>query len=133
MAELFLEALRNNQRQLDADGVEVGVSRQAVDETLALVESLREQLKQANLGRERALNSHRYVEGQLYAAQATIASQREWIKSAGHRPGCAVGRCAVCDATANAWWHDRNHERFRHDYQPGPCDCGWAKQMEEKP
>lgn len=30
-----LEALRNGQRQLDADGVEVGVSRQALDEVLA--------------------------------------------------------------------------------------------------
>lgn len=32
---LALEALENNQRQLDMDGVEVGVSRQALDELLA--------------------------------------------------------------------------------------------------
>lgn len=29
------ETLRSNRRQLDADGVEVGVSRQAIEETLA--------------------------------------------------------------------------------------------------
>lgn len=32
---LALEALENNQRQLDMDGVEVGVSRQALDELLS--------------------------------------------------------------------------------------------------
>jgi len=33
------EWLKNNQRQLDADGVEVGVSRQALDELIALSEA----------------------------------------------------------------------------------------------
>ena len=32
--------LRTNQRQMDADGVTVSVSRQAVEETLALTEAL---------------------------------------------------------------------------------------------
>lgn len=35
-----LEALKNNQRQLDMDGCEVGVSRQALDELIAAYESL---------------------------------------------------------------------------------------------
>lgn len=35
-----IEALKTCQRQLDADGCEVGVSRQALDETLALVEKM---------------------------------------------------------------------------------------------
>ncbi len=35
-----LEALKGHQQQLDADGCMVGVSRQALDETLALVDSL---------------------------------------------------------------------------------------------
>lgn len=35
-----VEALINGQRQLDADGVMVGVSRQALDETLVLVGEL---------------------------------------------------------------------------------------------
>lgn len=34
-----LEALKNNQRQLDMDGVEVGVSRQAPDELIAAYEA----------------------------------------------------------------------------------------------
>lgn len=37
---LALEALKNNQRQLDADGCEVGVSRQALDELIAAYEAL---------------------------------------------------------------------------------------------
>lgn len=35
-----LDALKNNQRQLDMDGVEVGVSRQALDELIAAYERL---------------------------------------------------------------------------------------------
>lgn len=37
---LAIEALTNNQRQLDQDGVEVGVSRQALDEVLAALTAL---------------------------------------------------------------------------------------------
>lgn len=40
-----IENLKTNQRQLDADGSEVGVSRQALDETLALVERARVALR----------------------------------------------------------------------------------------
>ena len=36
--------LRNHQKQLDADGCMVGVSRQAVDEVLAEIERLRGEL-----------------------------------------------------------------------------------------
>jgi hypothetical protein len=39
------EWLKNNQRQLDADGVEVGVSRQALDELIALSEAQERWLK----------------------------------------------------------------------------------------
>ena len=42
-----LVALRDNQRQLDQDGVEVGVSRQALDETLAHLAALQRQLDKA--------------------------------------------------------------------------------------
>ena len=35
-----IKNLKTNQRQLDADGCEVGVSRQALDETLVVVEDL---------------------------------------------------------------------------------------------
>ncbi len=39
--------LRSNQRQLDMDGCEVGVSRQAVDETLEQYDAMRAALKEA--------------------------------------------------------------------------------------
>jgi hypothetical protein len=35
-----IENLKTNQKQLDADGCMVGVSRQALDETLALMDDL---------------------------------------------------------------------------------------------
>lgn len=100
------------------------------------IEALREQLKQANLGRERALNSHRYVEGRLYAAQTTIASQREWIKSAGHRPGCAALSCVaysgLCGLHEKNDFHCGGLPEHDHKFQPGPCGCGWAEHVEEK-
>ncbi len=37
--------LREHQRQLDADGCEVGVSRQALDETLAILDNVTTALK----------------------------------------------------------------------------------------
>lgn len=39
--------LKSNQRQLDADGCEVGVSRQALDETLAQYDDMLDALKTA--------------------------------------------------------------------------------------
>lgn len=41
-----IEALRTRQRQLDQDGVEVGVSRQALDETLDHIEKLETHLRE---------------------------------------------------------------------------------------
>lgn len=41
-----IQNLINCQRQLDADGCEVGVSRQALDETLGIVADLRDVLSQ---------------------------------------------------------------------------------------
>lgn len=40
-----IEHLRNCQRQLDRDGVEVGVSRQALDETLDELEQMRSRIR----------------------------------------------------------------------------------------
>ena len=43
-----IEALKKYQKQLDAEGVEVGVSRQALDEVLHDYEQLQQQLSEAN-------------------------------------------------------------------------------------
>lgn len=40
-----IDALRNNQRQLDMDGVEVGVSRQAIDEVLVGIDAALQKLE----------------------------------------------------------------------------------------
>lgn len=42
-----LEVLRDNQQQLDQDGIMVGVSRQAINETLTYIADLRTQLADA--------------------------------------------------------------------------------------
>src|SRR5690606_22838312 len=72
-----IENLRNCQRQLDMDGCEVGVSRQAVDETLAEIDRLQSSLtaaQQESQSRERAW---REAQGELIdrltAAQQQIA------------------------------------------------------------
>lgn len=43
-----IENLKTNQRQLDADGCEVGVSRQALNETLEIVAVMFAALEQAD-------------------------------------------------------------------------------------
>ena len=48
-----IDALTNNQRQLDANGCEVGVSRQALDETLTAVQSAIDTLVYARANRSR--------------------------------------------------------------------------------
>lgn len=49
-----IEALKKYQKQLDAEGVEVGVSRQALDEVLHDYEQLQQQLSEANYALEKA-------------------------------------------------------------------------------
>lgn len=66
----------------------------------------------------------------------TIARQRAWIESAGHRPGCAITKCKAypgCSGGQYSPVHSARHFAFEHVFIPSPCDCGWAKQMEEKP
>lgn len=45
-----IDALRNNQRQLDADGVQVGVSRQALEEVLSVLAALQAQAAASGAG-----------------------------------------------------------------------------------
>lgn len=56
---------------------------------------------------------------------ATIARQREWIESAGHRLECHARECAVCCYTQGP--HEWGVIRMGHEFQPGPCDCGYAE------
>jgi hypothetical protein len=61
--------LRACQRQLDMDGCEVGVSRQAVDETLALYDALLDRLKYAIAVLEEAECRLGYSPGSLGALE----------------------------------------------------------------
>jgi hypothetical protein len=79
-------ALRDNQRQLDIDGCEVGVSRQALDETLALYEQLLAACKE--LDESAPIDSE-------WGCCSCCSSQN------GHTPHCPVemARAAISRAT----------------------------------
>lgn len=61
----------------------------------------------------------------LLVAEKTIARQRAWIESAGHRPECPARGCAVCGYTQGP--HEWGVIRMGHAFQPSPCDCGYAE------
>lgn len=72
------ENLRNCQRQLDMDGCEVGVSRQALDEVLAEYEALLAELKLARewlltLQTGRGIEAREALAPRLAAIDAVIA------------------------------------------------------------
>lgn len=57
--------------------------------------------------------------------KATIARQREWIEKRGHHPECQARECAVCGYTQGP--HEWGVMRMRHEFQLGPCTCGYAE------
>ena len=76
--------------------------------------------------------THSRIEDCLYChiveLKATIARQREWIEKAGHRPGCNHWFCRECNADGQTGLaRVRHHAHMYHDFQPGPCDCGYAE------
>lgn len=66
--------------------------------------------------------------------RAHLADAVAFVRKAGHLPGCAAGtdscqfstgkQAMKCGAIKGAWWHNRNHKHFGHDFQPGKCTCG---------
>lgn len=66
---------------------------------------------------------------------ATIARQRAWIESAGHRPGCKAITCQYrlridltpCGQGDFEFPHVNTANPHHHKFQPGPCDCGYAE------
>jgi hypothetical protein len=89
--------LRSNQRQLDADGCEVGVSRQALDEVLAMIDALNvaspaDLLSRLDLSGEAA-------ESRLVVMAQSSANYHHWTKAVGHFTAAEV-RAALKKATA---------------------------------
>lgn len=62
---LAIKALRENQRQLDQDGDEVGVSRQALEETLAYFSGVNEVLEKAARSLEMTPQEIRLMAGKM--------------------------------------------------------------------
>ena len=75
-----IENLCNSQRQLDADGCHVGVSRQALEETLEWLDQL-EGLMSKIPDITEWLRMDRYIEGYLTAESETIKSMEDAAKS----------------------------------------------------
>lgn len=82
----------------------------------------RDALKVANDTARSAINIWMQTDAQL---RDTIARQRAWIESAGHRPGCVtlIGKdcgCGDCDYC----------RLFENGVEGGDvCDCGYAEQV----
>lgn len=76
MTDGALEALKNHQRQLDADGCEVGVSRQALEEVIVAFEALRrtrDDLHEANNRYQQEARDERALAGKgVKAVEALI-------------------------------------------------------------
>lgn len=71
-----ITALRENQRQLDVDGCEVGVSRQAADEVLALLDAFQ---TAARAGMH-ALRSYQYGNASPHLAESVADELDRCIK-----------------------------------------------------
>lgn len=76
MTDGALKALKNHQRQLDADGCEVGVSRQALEEVIVAFEALRrtrDDLHEANSRYQQEVRDERALAGKgVKAVEALI-------------------------------------------------------------
>lgn len=100
--ERAIKALTNEQRQLDEDGIIVGVSRQAIAEVLADYASLRAQLE-AQAGRVRELTK----------AMVRLFPDRDpWINDDGECCFCGMGWNEADDVPSN---DPRLHK----------SDCAW--------
>jgi hypothetical protein len=123
--QTFYEALRDGQRQLDADGVEVGVSRQALDEALAEIDRLRHDVSRSMANHVAHINA---VETTVRTDHAeNLAKAAEAYVNAAARmdtDGSAVG---VWDDAMDTW---RAFKRALHEYRkrsqakaPAPPFC----------
>lgn len=90
-------------------------------------EALRTQLEQAQQKYKEILACKHAWEARALEVEATIARQRAWVESAGHRPGCKANLCAHpnCDTYRHEIYHGPTLRG--HLFQPGPCDCGYAE------
>lgn len=71
-----LDNLRVHQRQLDMDGIEVGVSRQALNEVIRAFGSVHSDLAGAKIALEQAWGSNRERAARIAALEAQLAEVR---------------------------------------------------------
>ncbi|PWJ80579.1 hypothetical protein C7441_112121 [Pseudaminobacter salicylatoxidans] len=78
-----LEALKNNQRQLDMDGCEVGVSRQALDELIAAWEARKESAPQFLVTEDGEFNGNVEPIDDRVPIAATDGRKVDWVDVTG--------------------------------------------------
>ena len=64
------------------------------------------------------------LKAQLAETQAHLTRAIDFIKKAGHLPGCGVVYCIFCGHAEGHGHHGPPTVSFNHDFQPGPCTCG---------
>lgn len=70
MSELAINNLREEQTQLDEDGVFVGVSRQALEETLYYIDSLRQEVERLRACLEWCQENTYHIGGEVTSTKA---------------------------------------------------------------
>jgi len=116
-----IENLRNCQRQLDMDGCEVGVSRQAVDETLAEIDRLHSALAEA----QEIIDTRTH--------NATVLSESYMACKDGYdhiskRLTTAQQRIAALHASLRTYgWHKPECDYMQEEL---PCTCGFLTAVE---
>lgn len=87
-----------------------------VENMNATIEALRAQLAEAQASDVESIAMYRRARERAEQAEATIARQRAWIESAGHKDDCRAKNP-----------NDFVGGVFDCEFAPGHCDCGWAE------
>ena len=76
---------------------------------------------------------------ELATLRAHLTRAIDFIKKAGHLPGCEAPRCQYKEKQPGDYWlccprHEELHyggQLSGHDFQPGPCSCGHDEVVRE--
>lgn len=71
------------------------------------------------------------LQQELTTLRAHLTRAIDFIKKAGHLPGCGVERCRHTYDDGDCGMSEGSHIAFKHDFQPGPCGCGFSEVVPE--
>jgi hypothetical protein len=105
----LLDALRKYQRQIDADGTEVGVSRQAVDEACDLIDALGAHAAKVTVERD-DLKAERANYGEIYKL---TTQEQKGLLAVGEELIRLKAKLAAAEKDAERWQRARKHGILR--------------------